>query len=244
MKCFILAAQSLLFSVASLVGPSNAKLRFRWVALSLCLTSAIACSKTPPPNKGKIPFSDNFSRDTLGEYWRHTGGIWGIRKGSVYSTGAHNQPLFLDIALPTNFALEVDVHSDTSAVDAKIELMTNGRIHQSGYIFILGGWNNQMSVIARLDEHGRDRMVKQPTNVVGKKTYRWRIEKENGTLRWYINGEIYMTYNDSKPLQGKGHDRLAFSNWWNQIRYDNFKIWPLDQAPAPTKGSPPQMPAL
>jgi hypothetical protein len=70
-----------------------------------------------------------------------------------------------------------------------------------------------------------------PTKVVGKRWYHWRIEKQGGEIRWYLDGKPYMTYSDPHPLDGPGHNRLAFSNWQNQVRYDNLRIWPLASAP-------------
>ena len=203
------------------------------VALAVPLAASTGC-KRAAENVATVPYSDDFDREKLGEAWLPTGGHWVIDRGAVLTTGANNAPLFLKAQLPHDVVIEVDIISETSAVDAKIELMTDGHTHQSGYIFILGGWDNKFSVIARLDEHGRDRKAKSPTGVQGKKEYHWRIEKKGGALRWYIDGKLYMTYDDPKPLQGPGHDRLAFSNWQNQLRYDNLRIWPYDQAPPVT----------
>jgi hypothetical protein len=127
--------------------------------------------------------------------------------------------------------IEVDITSMTPMVDSKIELMTNGRSHSSGYIFILGGWSNQISAIARLDEHGADRKERKPTGVQGAGPHHWRIEKKGGHLEWYLDGRPYLSFDDPQPLDGEGHDRLAFSNWQNTLRYDNLKVWAYDAAP-------------
>ena len=203
------------------------------ILTAVALTAASGCKKTDEV-AGQVPFVDDFDRDSLGDAWTPTGGHWQVDGGAVYTTGANNAPLFLKVDLPDDVVVEVDITSETAAVDAKIELMTDGRTHQSGYIFILGGWSNKLSVIARLDEHGRDRKQKGPTGVQGNKTYHWRIEKKGGKLKWYIDGDLYMSFDDPKPLHGPGHNRLAFSNWQNQLRYDNLKIWPYDQAPPST----------
>lgn len=195
----------------------------------------LAGACTVPPNDVKdladLPFADDFDRAKLGPMWRPTGGHWTIERGAAFSSGAQNQPLFLDVALPADVVVEVDVTSDTRVVDAKLELMTDGRRHQSGYIFILGGWDNTISTIARLDEHGRDRVEKRPTGVRGNQTYRWRIEKRGGQIRWLIDGKPYLQFDDPDPLEGPGHDRLALSNWTNQVRWDNLRIWAAESAP-------------
>ena len=202
----------------------------RFLLVAALAFGVVGCKKTVE-SVGSLPFSDDFERKELGPNWYPSGGQWMIENGYAYSTGANNAPCFLKVALPPDLVLEVDVHSETRTVDSKIELMTDGKTHQSGYIFILGGWSNKLSVIARLDEHGDDRKQKGPTNVVGNRTYRWRIEKKGGDIRWYMDGDLYMTYSDPNPLSGPGHDRFALSNWQNRIRWDNVKIWPYDDAP-------------
>jgi hypothetical protein len=194
------------------------------------LAAPVGCKRSAE-TVGQVPFSDDFERADLGAAWSVSGGQWKLDGGQVYTVGANNAPLFLKVALPDDLVLEVDVTSETPTVDAKVELMTDGRTHQSGYIFILGGWNNSISCIARLDEHGKDRRERRPTGVVGKRTYRWRIEKKGGELRWLLDGELYLTFTDPAPLHGRGHDRLAFSNWQNQLRYDNLRIWDFADAP-------------
>ncbi len=197
----------------------------------LLLLPLAACTADVTRPTATVPFSDDFDRAALGDNWSRYGGDWIIDKGNVYSIYAINIPLFLNVELPKDVVVEVDVMSETGEVDSKVELMADGKRHESGYIFILGGWSNSLSCIARMDEHGRDRKVRQPTGVNGNKWYRWRIEKKGGSLKWLIDGQPYLAFEDEEPLDGPGHDRLAFSNWENKVRYDNLKIWPYDQAP-------------
>lgn len=208
--------------------------------LALALGS---CKKGPPISSAALPFTDDFERAELGTLWSITGGQWKIEGGGVVTNGANNAPLFLNLDLPDDVVVEVDIESKTPLVDAKIELMTDGRTHQSGYVFILGGWGNKISAIARLDEHGTDRAERSPTGVTGPRSYRWRIEKKGGDIRWLIDGQPYMTFTDREPLQGVSNNRLGFSNWQNTLRYDNLRIWPLASAPPPSvpagAGAPP-----
>lgn len=200
-----------------------------------CTALTVGACKRPPPATKTVPFEDTFDRAELGPDWVKSGGQWTLEGGAVSTPGANNAPLFLQVDLPADVVVEVDVFSATKAVDAKIELMTDGRTHQSGYVFILGGWSNKISVIARLDEHGADRKEKSPTEVTGSRWYRWRVEKKGGQLTWLLDGQPYMSFSDPAPLEGKGHNRFALNNWQNQLRFDNLRIWPHDQAPPPSQ---------
>ena len=59
-------------------------------------------------------------------------------------------------------------------------------------------------------------------------------------VRDFLNGAALLLGNGdgtfgpatpAQPIDGPGHDRLAFSNWTNQVRYDNLRIWALEAAP-------------
>lgn len=177
-----------------------------------------------------VPFEDDFERAELGDAWFPSGGHWTIEGGKVISRGGNNAPLFLRAPLPDDVVVELDVTTGRT-VDAKVELMTDGLQHASGYVFIMGGWDNDLSCIARLDEHGRDRVELKPTRVKPNTTYRWRIEKQAGRIEWLVDGEPYLTFEDPNPLSGPGHNRFALSNWKSTLAFDNLRIWPYDQAP-------------
>ena len=70
------------------------------------------------------------------------------------SPGVKNNPLWLKAKLPENVAVDFDVRSMSPEGDIKCEIFGDGSDHASGYVLIHGGWNNSISIIARLDEHG------------------------------------------------------------------------------------------
>lgn len=202
----------------------------RWAAAFLLAVAGAGCIERTEVT-ASIPFEDDFEREALGEHWFPSGGYWTIHDGKLVTTGGNNAPLFLKARLPDDVVVEVDVTPQTGELDSKVELMTDGRRHQSGYIFVFAGWDNTISTIARLDEHERTRVEKRPVGYASPKTFRWRIEKEGGELRWFIDGQPYLSRTDPKPLEGPGHDRFAFGNWQSHLAFDNLKIWPYDQAP-------------
>jgi hypothetical protein len=173
-----------------------------------------------------VPFVDHFDRMELGDNWvASKGSDWRIKEGSVVSNGTDNRPLWLKARLPDDAVIELDLRSDSQVGDMKFELYADGENHASGYILIFGGWNNTISCIARLNEHGADRQeVNQPGQVQPGKTYHMKVVRKDRVLRWSIDGKLFIDYFDSDPLRGKGHDRLAFNNWRSKLSFSNLSI--------------------
>jgi len=173
------------------------------------------------------PFSDDFERAELGPKYKKTGGTWAIDDGALHSTGEKNIPLWLDVPLSKNVRVEFTTVSRSPAVDTKIEIFGDGLRHESGYIVILAGWNNTISTIARLDEHEKTRVEKR-TRFEKDRAYRWKVERTNGRdLVMSIDGEEIVRYVDDDPLFGPKNDRLGFTNWQSDVRYDDLVITPL-----------------
>lgn len=76
-------------------------------------------------------------------------------------------------------------------------------------------------------EDTRMRVEANPYPVQKGRTYHWRIERRGSLLRWSIDGQPFMEFNDPFPLKGRGHDRFAFSSWEAQLYFDNLRIEPL-----------------
>ncbi len=217
----------------------------------LLLVGMCACSGAP---KARVPFRTEFD-EPLGAEWRIKGGHWYVTDGHLYNDGAHNVPLWLDAALPTDVRISFDAESKSDAVDLKFEVFGDGVHHQSGYVVILGGWNNSKSIIARLDEHGPERTPAQEASLraeverdakaalelyrdrreVAAKPdtqqrdhkYHFRFERRGHDLSFFADGTLVMSYFDPSPLSGPGHDRFAFNNWASQVFFDNLMIEPL-----------------
>ncbi len=185
------------------------------------------------------PFSDSFDRDEPGPDWWSAGGPWTIRGGALRGAGTRNEPLWLRMRLPRDVAVEFTARSETATGsrpgDIKVEIFGDGRTHGSGYVLVLGGWGNSRSVIARLDEHGPDVVARTDWKVEPGRTYRMRVERSGGTLRWLVDGEELLAMDDPRPLEGPGHDRFGFSSWDADLFFDELRIEPLGVAP-PTTG--------
>jgi len=103
----------------------------------------------------QLPYADDFSDRTTVErnYWTN-GGDWRTVTGQLLAPGVKNNPLWLKAKLPRDVVVEFDARSESPEGDTKCEIFGDGLNHASGYVLIHGGWNNSVSVIARLDEHG------------------------------------------------------------------------------------------
>lgn len=180
-------------------------------------------------------FADAFDRAEVGADWGSTGGSsWSIREGALWGAGTRNDPLWLRMRLPRDVAIEFTARSETATGsrpgDIKIEVFGDGRDHASGYVLVFGGWGNAVSVIARQDEHGADRVERRDRKVEIGRTYRMRVERRGTTLRWFVDGEPFLSFDDPRPLEGPGHDRFAFSSWDADLVFDDLRIEPLPRA--------------
>jgi len=173
-----------------------------------------------------LPFQDDFEREALGAAWQGEA-EWKIVNGELFSAGTENRPLWLRAALPERVTVEFDARSQSPDGDIKFEIFGDGKRHASGYILIFGGWKNTISCIARLDEHGADRLEKRERGLVQpEKTYHMKVVAEGKELLWYIDGQLFLRYFDAQPLRGPGHDRFAFNNWRSPLYFDNLVINP------------------
>jgi hypothetical protein len=208
-----------------------------WLVVGLCVLATSfpllhQAFRAPPPVTVAGPVhGDDFERPEIGADWFTTGGHWRILKGELWAPEAKNNPLWLRMKLPRDVAVEFDARSETATGgrpgDIKFEIFGNGLDHASGYVCVFGGWGNQISVIARLDEHGGDRKERRDAKVEPGRTYHMRVERAGRELRWFVDGRIFLTFDDPKPLEGAGHDRFGFSSWEADVFFDRLRIRPL-----------------
>lgn len=208
-----------------------------WLAVGLCIAAANAAfvqlllRGEAPVTVAGPRFADRFDRSAIGPNYFTTGMHWRIADGELWAPEAKNNPLWLKMRLPRDVAIEFDARSETAtgdrAGDIKFEIFGDGRNHASGYVCVFGGWGNTVSVIARLDEHGNDRKERKDRKVEPMRRYHMRIERRGSVLRWLVDGELFLSYDDPHPLEGKGHDRFGFSSWAADLFFDNLTVEPL-----------------
>jgi hypothetical protein len=191
-------------------------------------------------------FRDNFERGELGPDWKATTGVWRVENGALCARGARNRPVWLTRRLPLNARIEFDATSNSPQGDLKVEAWGDGKSFATGtsydnatsYILVFGGWKNSAHVLARLDEHKRDRLELKvdPDSddprqhpVSEGQTYHFKIERSDGeTVRWFIDDLELHSFVDPEPLSGSGHEHFAFNDWDVPVCFDNLVVVPLE----------------
>ena len=178
-------------------------------------------------------FEDDFNRAEIGENYEIQGGDWQISNGKLRCKTAKNRNLVLkSVDLPQNAVIELTMKSNSDAVDVKFNLWGDGKIHDhgDGYSFILGGWNNRISVISKLHEHEKKRAEKRNAGLEKGKEYKVKIERSSNKIKWFVNGELFLEYNDETPLKvDDGYSKLSFANWKSDVEFDDLKIYSLEE---------------
>ena len=202
-------------------------------ALVLAFVLSAGCTPQGDPGIG-TGFADDFERAQIGTAYKQTGGNWRIEAGELRVHGAKNHPLWLLRSLPRDVRIEFDARSESIEGDIKVEIFGDGASYANGdsytatsYVIIFGGWNNSRNVLARMDEHGRDRVVGEPRKVEPGRVYRFRIERIDSALTVWVDDALLLQMDDSEPLKGRGHDHFGFNNWQSELFFDNLKVTPL-----------------
>lgn len=200
-----------------------------------------------PPARPPITatFEDSFDRVELGSDWNALSPLWKINGGRLCVRGARNKGIWLLRKLPVNARIEFDATAEASDGDLKAEVWGDGMSgattasysNATSYLFILGGWKNSKHVLARIDEHGDDRLAfdvepnaddERARPVEAGQPYRFRIERDDGkTVKWSVNGLAYFERSDPEPLSGPGHEYFGFNDWDAPVCFDNVKVTPL-----------------
>lgn len=190
-------------------------------------------------------FRDFFNRRDIGPEWNVTSPVWHIRRGRLCGAEAKNHGVWLKRRLPVNARIEFDASTASKNGDIKAEFWGDGHSTATGraytnatsYLTIFGGWNNHYDVLARLNEHAKNRpqvlikpgsteLRQQP--VMANVIYHFKVVREDGhTVQWFVNDIEILQYTDPKPLKGRGHDHFGFNDWAEPLCFDNLQITPL-----------------
>jgi len=205
----------------------------RWTLVLVVLGAIGGCSRGGDQAIER-EFTDDFERAELGPNWRNTGGPYEIVNGELHVAGARNHPLWLKKTLPADVRVTFKAKSDSPQGDIKFELFGDGVSYAreasyvaSGYVLIFGGWRNSKTIIARLDEHGANARERRDVKVVPGRQYAFKAERRGGLLRWWVDGELMLEYDDVQPLKGRQHDHMGFNNWETPLSFDDLRVTQL-----------------
>jgi hypothetical protein len=190
-------------------------------------------------------WEDSFERAELGPDWNTLSSAWKITAGKLCARGARNKGAWLMRRLPVNARIEFDAFAESAEGDVKVELWGDGvsgatassYTNATSYIAILGGWKNTKHVLARINEHGQDRLEidvdplsddERMRAVATGQAYRFKVERSDGkTVQVSVNGTSYFDLADKDPLAGVGHEHFGFNDWDAPVCFDNLKVTPL-----------------
>lgn len=197
--------------------------------------STASAPPAPKPTPAAGPFQDDFNREQLGNAWNVTGAdSVTLSNGALHLRNAHNRPTWLAQPIPQNATIEFDATADSVTGDIKVEAWGDGRSFYAGdlrlqytatgYVFILGGWKNSASTIARHSEHLPDQPMRRDFRVEANRTYRWKIQREGARISWFIDGSPFLEFVDPQPLSGPANSYFGFSGWEAPTHFDNLVI--------------------
>lgn len=218
---------------------SPAVVSLLFFSFALLALAGLACTPQGDPSVGPQGYTDDFEREELGDHWFNTGASWRIIDGQLNIRNARNRPLWLRRILPRDARIEFDIRSESPDGDIKCEIYGDGTSRATSesytatsYVIIFGGWHNALNGIARMNEHGDDRVMNRTgtstsPHVVPGQTYHMRVEREGSVVTSWVDDIQLARMTDPSPLEGRGHDHFAFNDWEVELWIDNLRITPL-----------------
>lgn len=192
----------------------------------------------------ELVFIDTFERDELGSAWTPAVGDWVIEDNKLAGAGV----LFSTSGFPGDhppgfLRIEFDATAETQAVgvggeDDETEMVISDMsafIHarpddgdgwqafRNGYFFQFGGRHNTLNRILR---NGRDFIVDRNPEVliVPGQTHHLVAENDQGTLRFWIDGQLIFQENEPNSLMGPGIDRVGLY-FFTRSRVDEVRVY-------------------
>jgi hypothetical protein len=206
------------------------------VPLLLVPLLVVSCSRQPDPPAIAGEWKDDFERAHLGGDWHATADVYRLQDGALNVSDGYNHPLWLRKKLPRDAEIELDCWSTSPQGDLKVEAFGDGRSYDpdrgaytsTGYVFIMGGWSNSKSLLAKGDEHGTEVAERRAPKVEPNRKYHWKIVRKGGRLDWYVDDLTtpFLSLDDPAPLAGDGHEYFGFNDWQTDVWFDNLTIRP------------------
>lgn len=180
-------------------------------------------------------FNEAFERQDIGSSWRDTGGKFRIANGELTASSARHHPIWLRRQLPKDVSIEFDARTTSPDGDIRVVLFGDGKsanpdkdgCQSTGYELVLGGWKNTLTVMCRTGQaDGGHLRARSDWPVMPDWTYHFYITRKDGIVSWYVGGHDVMSWKDSEPLSGPGHDAFGFDGGQTEVFFDNLVIGP------------------
>lgn len=184
---------------------------------------------------GNRIFFDDFERTELGDRWvieripsEPRPPVWRLEGGWLRNNDAKNQGAWVKAIPETgNVRIEFLAVSDPPVRgafvgDLKCEAFATEPLHEKGYSFINGGWNNTLDTIAKLGEHSADDKRVPATPVVEGQVHRYAVILDERQLHFFRDGQHLYTFDDPAPVRGPW---FGFNNWLTNARFDELAIY-------------------
>lgn len=202
----------------------------------LALAVLAACKvRDPPPVTSR--WADHFDRDRPGTDYYRTDDDYAVEHGALATRGPAGYPLWLHKKLPHDVRIEFDCWTDDPRGDLRVQLFGDGRAFDAaggrtivtGYALVFGGWGNTRSLIARLDQRGKELAERAAPQVIAHHRYHWKIERSGTKVTWWIDDPStpFLVLDDPHPLEGAGHEYFAFDHGDTDTWFDDLVITPL-----------------
>ncbi len=169
-----------------------------------------------------LAFSDNFDREKLGDDWRVVEGNWTVSGGWLRGSGTLiSTDKFTAETMPGYQRLEFEAVTGVAATangsqprvcdlssfihcDSKDE---DKEPWKSGYFFQFGGRFNTQNQLAR---GGASLRTDSAKRIIPGKTHRIVVENDEGTLRFFVDGEVVFVESEKQSIIGENHNHVGF----------------------------------
>ena len=51
------------------------------------------------------------------------------------------------------------------------------------------------------------------------------VVRTGDELRWYVDGRLYLRYDDPEPLTGDSHRHFALNSWSSHLTFDDVAVY-------------------
>ena len=176
---------------------------------------------TPEKSGWEVVFEEGFDAPEWRSQFTGSDKAWTVVDGSLRGSNDKNAGLWWKGDLPREARIEFEATALSDHGDLKVEVFGTRREHQAGYVVIFGGWKNRVSVLARLDEHGKDRIENRSFVPTPNQKHVFLIERLGNVLSVSVDGKALYRLDDSNPIEGGA---FGFANWEAPVQFDNLRI--------------------